>query len=114
MTYRELLEKKTFAVAGDTLNPDKYAYRIKKALIDRGYTVYAVGKEAKSLDDIPSFDVLDLCINPVKGLELIQSAHNAIPYVLIQPGAGSDEIRSYLTSHSIPFDDGCVLKALGE
>lgn len=113
MTVEKLLEKKTFVVAGDTLNEEKYACRIKKALLDSGYTVYAVGKELESLDDVPvPFDVLDLCIHPAKGLALLQACTKPIPYVIIQPGAGSDGIMDYLDHEGIPYLDGCVLKGL--
>lgn len=113
MTVERLLEKKVFVVAGDTVNVEKYAFKIKKALEDAGYTVYTVGKTAASLDDVPgSFDVLDLCINPVKGLELLKGCTKDIPAVIIQPGAGSPEISEYLDAEGIPFVDGCVLKGL--
>lgn len=103
MTYKEMLEKKVFAVAGDTLNSEKYAAKIKQALLDNGYTVYAVGKESASLNDVPPFDVLDLCIHPAKGINLLKEYKGNIPFVLIQPGAGSDEIEAYLNEKGIPF-----------
>ena len=69
ITLEQIMDKRTFTVAGDTLNSDKYAYRIKHALSDAGYIVHCVGKELVSLDDVPedSIEVLDLCINPAKG-----------------------------------------------
>ena len=113
MTVEELLEKKTFVVAGDTVNEEKYAFKIKKALLDAGYSVHAVGKELGSIDDVPgTFDVLDLCIHPVKGLALLEGCTKDIPGVIIQPGAGSEEIRELLDRKGIPYVDGCVLKGL--
>ena len=44
MDMKEIMKQKTFAVLGNTLLEDKYAYKIKKGLIDKGYNVYAVGK----------------------------------------------------------------------
>ena len=115
MRNSEILEKKVFVVVGDTINPDKYAYKIKQELIDNGYTVHCVGKELESLDDVPEpFDVLDLCIHPKKGIALLQATKTAIPFVLVQPGAGSDEIYSYLSSKAIEWQDGCILKAIKE
>ena len=65
------MRQKTFAVAGDTLNEEKYAFKIKQGLLEKDYTVYAVGKEAASFNDIPcDIDIIDLCINPIKGLAL--------------------------------------------
>lgn len=115
MTYKEILDKKTFVVVGDTVNPDKYAYKIKQALLENGYDVHAVGKELDSILDVPTpFDVLDLCINPAKGIHLLREAISIIPFVLIQPGAGSEEIEEFLDSNSIPYLNGCVLMALRE
>lgn len=114
ITLDQLMDKRTFTVAGDTLNSDKYAYRIKHALSDAGYIVHCVGKELVSLDDVPedSIEVLDLCINPAKGEALIRECHKPIGAVLIQPGAGSDAIRSLLDQKGIPWLDGCALKGL--
>lgn len=115
MTNKEILEKRNFVVVGDTINKEKYAYRIKEALIANGYNVECVGKELKALDDVDrDIDIVDLCINPTKGLEILQSTNKDIPFVLIQPGAGSDEIESYLNSSRIEFKNGCILKALEE
>ena len=113
MTVEQLLQNRIFVVAGDTVNEEKYAFKIKKALLDAGYAVFSVGKELASINDVSSdFDVLDLCIHPVKGLELIKSCSKRIPAVIIQPGAGSDEIKALLDEKNIPFVDGCVLRGL--
>lgn len=73
MELKEIMALSRFAVLGDTLNPEKYAYKIKHALLEKGYTVYPVGKELASLNDIPDdIDVIDLCIHPTKGLKLLQ------------------------------------------
>ena len=73
MDLKEIMQQHTFAVAGDTLNEEKYAYKIKHGLLEHGYNVYSVGKELESFNDIPEeIDIIDLCINSVKGLKLIQ------------------------------------------
>ena len=73
MNLKEIMAQKRFAVLGDTLNPEKYAWQIKHKLLDAGYTVYAVGKELSSLNDIPdNIDIIDLCIHPAKSLQLLQ------------------------------------------
>lgn len=114
MTVADLMEKKTFTVAGDTVNSGKYAYRIKEALKDAGYTVHCVGKDLASLDDVPEerIEVLDLCINPARGLALLSNTAKQIDAVLIQPGAGSDEIRALLDEKGIAHVDGCALRGL--
>ena len=52
MELKEIMALSRFAVLGDTLNPEKYAYKIKHALLEKGYTVYPVGKELASLNDM--------------------------------------------------------------
>lgn len=115
MKNEEILSKKVFVVVGDTVNTEKYAYKIKQELLLNGYTVYAVGKELPEIDDVPEpIDVLDLCIHPKKGIELLKKAKADIKFVLVQPGAGSEEIYSYLDEKKIEWQDGCILMALRE
>lgn len=113
MDLKEIMEQKVFAVVGDTLNEEKYAYKIKHELQEKGYTVYSVGKELASLNDVPGdVDVIDLCINPAKGLALLKECKIDYKHILIQPGAESDEILEYLKQSHIPFLEGCALVGL--
>ena len=115
MTVNDALKEKNIIVAGDTGNPEKYAYHIKKALLENGYHVYEVNKSNPEISKVPEgFHILDLVVNPKRGLELLSSCTFVLSGVVIQPGAGSDEIRSYLEKKGIPYVDGCVLKALSE
>ncbi len=104
-------KESTICIMGDTLNPDKYAYKIKQSLVDRGYqNLYCVDKEITSLDQLPShIDLMILCMNPLKAEKLLSSACNHIDNVLIQPGANSDAITQLLSKHKITFYDGCIL-----
>ena len=113
MELKEIMALSRFAVLGDTLNPEKYAYKIKHALLEKGYTVYPVGKELASLNDIPDdIDVIDLCIHPTKGLNLLQECKKPFRCVLIQPGASDEALLAYLQEHHIPYLDGCALVGL--
>jgi len=113
MDLKEIMHEKVFAVVGDTLNEQKYAYKIKNELMDHGYKVYAVGKELPSINDVPDqIDVIDLCINPTKGLELMKECKKDFKYILIQPGAESDELLKYLEKTHSPFMEGCALVGL--
>ena len=74
MDLEQIMQMNTFAVVGDTLNPEKYAYKIKEGLLEQGYTVHSVGKELQSLNEIPGdLDIIDLCINPAKGIQLLRA-----------------------------------------
>ena len=113
MELKEIMSQKNFAVLGDTVNPEKYAYRIKHAMQEAGYTVWSVGKELKSLNDVPGdIDVIDLCIHPAKGLNLLKENRRSFKAVLIQPGAESEELLTWLESNHIPYLQSCLLVGL--
>lgn len=113
MEMKDIMQQQVFAVVGDTLNPEKYACTIKNRMQDAGYTVYAVGKELPSLNDVPDeIDVIDLCIHPVKGLKLMQECKKSFRCIVIQPGADSPELLAYLDENHLPYLHGCLLKGL--
>lgn len=113
MDLQEIMQQHTFAVLGDTLNEEKYAYKIKHALLEKGYTVYAVGKELTSINDIPDdIDIIDLCIHPVKGLKLLQECKKNFKCIVIQPSASDEALLSYLNENNMPYIDGCLLVGL--
>lgn len=113
MELREVMEQKVFAVLGDTLNPEKYAAQIKTQMISKGYTVYGVGKELGSINDIEEeVDVIDLCINPIKGLKLLKECEKPFKTVVIQPGAESDDIKTFLKEKGYDYTESCLLVGL--
>ena len=81
LNAREFLDFKNWVVVGDVLNPLKYAFKILNSLKRNEFNVVGVnpatqnkGVENKgvynSLSDIPyNVEVLDLCINPYKGIK---------------------------------------------
>ena len=115
MTLKEVMAQQRFAVVGDTLNPEKYACKIKNAMLDAGYTVHAVGKELESINDIPGdIDKIDLCIHPAKGLKLMQECEKSFKCIVIQPGAESDELKAYLDEKDMPYIEDCLLIGLAD
>ncbi|WMI79888.1 CoA-binding protein [Anaerotignum sp. MB30-C6] len=113
MDLKEIMGQKVFAVVGDTLNEQKYAHKIKNELKEHDYKVYSVGKELESINDIPEdIDVIDLCIHPAKGIELLKECKKDYKCILIQPGAESEEILDYLDETHSPFLEGCALVGL--
>lgn len=110
MDLQEIMQQEKFAVVGDTIKSEKFAYKIKSGLLEQGYTAYGVGKELQSLNDIAEeIDIIDLCINPKRGLELMQENKKACKCVVLQPGASDDALKNYLKEKNIPFIDGCLL-----
>lgn len=115
MDLSQVMQKKCFAVAGDTLNPEKYAYLIKHAMLQADYRVACVGKELACLAELPEdTQVLDLCIHPAKGLALLKQCDRRFDAVVIQPGAESEELMAYLDEIEQPYLQGCLLVGLRE
>ena len=122
MKAGDFLEYKNWVVAGDVLNSSKYAYRILQSLKAAGHNVMGVNPRSsddsiyKSLKDIPQeINVLDLCINPKSGIEIVKEAKDlGIKFILIQPGAESEEILSYCKDNSITAIEGCALVELSK
>ena len=113
MDLKEVMEQKVFVVAGDTLQEDKYACKIKRAMEQYGYRVYGVGEELKSLNDVPEeIDILDLCIQSKKGLALLQECRRSFQGIVIQPGAESDELLAFLLEKKLPYLESCLLRGL--
>lgn len=123
MDANELMEYKNWVVAGDVHNEMKYAGRIYKKLIRRGYNVvgmhpldtredvYKSFAELKLKDD--KFEVLNLVVNPVRGLEIVQEAFEyGIRLVMVQPGARSHEIRDFCEKNGMEYVEGCTLVEL--
>ncbi len=110
MTLQEVMTRQVFAVAGDTLHPEKFAAKIKTGLLEKGYTAYGVGKELASFDDVPEeIDIIDLCIRADRGLELLQKTTKKYQCVVIQPGAASSELLAWLEAEKIPYLQDCLL-----
>ena len=108
-----VMRQKEFVIIGDTLNEEKFACKIKKAMLERGYAVNCVGKELASINDVESeIDIIDLCIRADRGLELLKECNKKYKGVVLQPGASSDEIKQYLDEKAIPYIDGCLLVGL--
>lgn len=113
MNLQQVMAQKSFVVVGDTLNPEKFACKIKLAMMEAGYKVQSVGKELGSINDATGdIDIIDLCINPKKGLELLKECRKTFKCVVLQPGAFDDELVAYLQENKIPHLEGCLLVGL--
>ena len=113
MNLQEIMQYNNFTVLGNTENPEKYAYKIKEELIQKGYTVACVDKQYKSINDVPfDIDVLDICMNPAKAYKLIEETTKNIKAAILQPGAESEELKNLLSDKQIPYIEGCALVGL--
>ena len=113
MELQQVMEQRSFVVVGDTLNPQKFACKIKVAMEDAGYKVQCVGKELASINDAAGdIDIIDLCINPKKGLQLLRECRKDFKCVVLQPGAFDDALVAYLQENKIDYIEGCLLVGL--
>ena len=113
MELKAIMQLNNFVVAGNTLDQEKYAYKIKHELIKHGYNVACIDKEFANLAEIPfDIEVLDLCIHPAKGIKILKENQRSIKTVVIQPGAESPEILDFLQENNIDHLEGCLLVGL--
>lgn len=123
MKVEDLIEFDNWIVAGDVTDEMKYAGRIYNKLKSRGYNVVGlhpldqspgVYNKFEELDEIKiKFDVLNLVVNPTRGLELVAEAKKyGITKVLAQPGARSDEIKDFCEKNGMEYFEGCTLVEL--
>lgn len=117
MKLQKIMQKKNWVVIGDVTNPDKYAHKILNRLKEKGYNadgVHPKGGEGvyKTLAEVSNpIEVVDLCIHPKLGIEYIKevASISTIEYILIQPGAESEEITAYCDEKQINYFKGCAL-----
>lgn len=114
---KKMLEQATWAIVGSHgRNPicDKLHAKLLRGnkrvfLVNPG--VKQTGEVFDSLTTIGQpVDVVDLVINPVKGLAVVEEMSKlGIKNLFIQPGAESQDIRNLAQKNGITVYEGCVL-----
>lgn len=120
MNAGTMMDYKNWVVVGDVLNESKYASRILRALKNADYNTSGVNprvesdEACKALKDVPyKIDIVDLCINPRNGIEIVKEAKElGIDKIMIQPGAESNEILNYCRENNIEAVQDCALVQL--
>ena len=109
---KDFLKQKRFAVAGSFRNESKYAYKILKTLIKKGYEVYPVNPRVsdveglkcyKRISDIPfAVDVVNI-VTPPKVTERIvrECKDKGVCRVWLQPGAESEEAIEFCRQNKV-------------
>lgn len=120
---KDFLKQKRFAVAGSFRNESKYAYKILKTLIKKGYEVYPVNphlsdvegvKCYKKISDIPfNVDVVNVVTPPSVTEAIVRECREkTIKRVWLQPGAESEAAIKFCHDNSIDVIYGlCVMLA---
>lgn len=104
-TIQEFIDGKRIALAGASRTGKKFGNAAYKELIARGYEVYLVHPEAKSIEGDPCYsdlaslpgkvDGLLVCLPASQGMGILQqAADQGIRKVWIQQGADSPELLS--------------------
>jgi len=118
---KDFLKQKKFAVAGSFRNESKYAYKILKKLMEKGYEVYPVNPRIdkvegirchKSISDIPGgVDVVNVVTPPAITEKIVKECHErTIKRVWLQPGAESESAIKFCQENGINVIYGlCVM-----
>jgi uncharacterized protein len=112
------------AILGASDNPERYAYKAQKLLMEAGHTVFPVSPTAKeimgisgykSLADIDSGTIhtLTLYLRPERTAAVMEEIIALAPErVLFNPGTESAEISEKLEEHGIRTQQACTLVLL--
>lgn len=118
---KDFLKYKKFAVVGSFRDETKYAYKILKALTERGYEVFPVNPGMNEVDGRPCFksisdipcapDVADMVTPPaVTETILKECLKKGIKRVWLQPVAESDAAISFCRDNGIAvIYDACIM-----
>lgn len=119
-----MLKMKQWAVVGATDNPEKFGYKIFKALKEAGYTVYPVNPGIKeilggpcypALKDLPVLpEVVNIVVRPNIGEQTVKECSGlGIKNVWLQPGANANNVVELAQSLGLNVvDQNCVLVEL--
>lgn len=121
----EMLKLKKWAVVGATNNPEKFGYKIFKALQQSGYEVVPVNpgiEEVLGVKCYPSLDVLpdqpeavDVVVSPKIGEKIVETcAQLGIKNVWLQPGADAESVIQKAEELSLNVvHHACIMVEIG-
>lgn len=122
---RNILNEKTWAVVGASVNKQKFGYKVLKRLMEEGYKVYPVNPNYEEIDGIKCYPSLrdlpelpgavSVIVPPAAGLAVLEEAAElGIKKLWFQPGAECDEILKKAEKLGLELIyDCCVLIELG-
>ena len=118
---KDFLKQKRFAVVGSFRNESKYAYKILKILIKKGYQAYPVNRYLsdvkgvkcyKRISDIPfNIDVVNVVTPPSVTEKIVRECkEKTIKRIWLQPGAESEAAIKFCHDNNIDVVHGlCVM-----
>jgi predicted CoA-binding protein len=120
-----LNENNVFAVVGVSRNPSKFGYIIYQDLKRKGYKVFPINPNTKTVNGDKAYaslsklpiqpDVVDVVVPPNVALEVVKECFELrIQKVWLQPGSESDEVIDFCYDHDIEVIYGmCVMVESG-
>lgn len=113
---------KKVVVIGASPNASRFSNRAVKKLLQQNYVVYAVGKAAGEIDNIPIVDSMPdihdvyavvLYINPQIQKKYYNAIVNLKPdFVFFNPDTYNPEFVTVLKNNHIKVTEGCALASL--
>ncbi len=122
----EFIHLNTWAVVGESENPEKFGHIITNRLLDAGRKVYPVNPKGgaigdlqfyTSLSDLPETpEIVDVVVPPAIALQVVEEcARLGIKKIWFQPGTRSPEAMARCEELGIDaVNDSCVLVELGK
>ncbi len=125
MTKREIIDEfmaqKDFAIVGCSRNSKKFGTFVLKEFKNKGYNVFPVHREAKTIECIPCVSAIEHLPDHVQSLIIItpgeqteklvaEAKQKGIERIWIQQGAESPQAISFCNDNNIPYVAGeCVM-----
>ena len=123
LTTLELLSEPgiIIAVVGASDNPEKFGHDIYRDLKRKGYRVFPVNPNRKTIDGDPSYpnlqslpetpDIVNLVVPPeVTLIVALECLKLGITHLWLQPGAESPEVLEFLQDNGLNYVAGaCVM-----
>jgi len=116
------MKNKKTLVLGATTKPDRYAFKAINMLVDKGYSVLAIGQNAGEVAGIKihtkqiplkNIDTVTLYLNPVRQREYYNYIIETKPKrVLFNPGTENPEFYQLLQSNGVKVEIACTLVLL--
>lgn len=116
------MKNKKTLVLGATSKPDKYAYTAITMLVDKGYSVLAIGQNTGEVAGIKihtktiplkNIDTVTLYLNPVRQRDYYNYIVESKPKrVIFNPGTENPELYQLLGLNNIKIEVVCTLVLL--
>ncbi|MFN4852799.1 MAG: CoA-binding protein [Bacteroidota bacterium] len=109
-------------ILGASSNPERYAHKACRALLQHNHQVYALGLGEGDAGGVPikktwpannSFDTVTLYLHPAKQKTYYKSLLELKPRrVIFNPGTENPELQQLLDQARIPWEEACTLVLL--